>query len=84
MSNKKKDFVAETFINLAKVDYRIRFLRWYCNKFANDITIKGVMKSRELKICIEQTNLQKLKITDFVMDEKDGKTSFEAGVIIAE
>ena len=28
LSNLKKDFITEIFINLAKIDFRIKFLRW--------------------------------------------------------
>lgn len=72
LSNKKKDFVTEAFINLAKLDYRSRFLRWYANNKVDVETPEGLEKARQLEVCIEQANLTKLKITEFVM--ADGET----------
>ena len=72
LSDKKRDFVTDAFIHLAKADYRSRFLRWYAQSHPNKVDVEtpeGLKKSRELEMCIEQANLTKLKMTEFVTAE---------------
>ncbi len=36
LSDKKLDFITECFINLAKFDFRIKFLKWFLNEKIQD------------------------------------------------
>jgi hypothetical protein len=51
LTNPKKDFIAEMFIILAKLDFRVKFLEWFVqNKVASDKDekISGILKSIDL------------------------------------
>lgn len=66
LSDKKKDFVTNCFIAMAKYDYRVRFLEWYQN-FKLDPCAKGSKrKEHELSVSIEECELMKQKLTEFI------------------
>lgn len=79
---------------MAKYDYRVRFLEWYQN-FKLDPCDKGSKKKEhELSISIEECELMKQKMTEFiagvnVLDDgqqvtESRNTMMDAGVFIAK
>ena len=55
LSDAKKDFITECFINLAKLDFRKQFLLWFDNKLDKE-TPGGQKKAEEVQEGIEQSS----------------------------
>lgn len=49
LSSEKKDFISETFIILAKLDYRIVFLDWFIRTKIDKTTEAGQAKILEVE-----------------------------------
>ena len=56
MTDQKKDFITECFINLAKFDFRKQFLVWFKNNKLDNTTEIGKEKALEVDEGIEQTD----------------------------
>ena len=54
LSSIKKDFISETFIILAKLDYRVVFLDWFIKTKIDANTEAGQIKIQEIEASVAQ------------------------------
>ena len=66
MTDQKKDFITECFINLAKFDFRKQFLVWFKNNKLDNTTEIGKEKALEVDEGIEQTDQMTNSLIDFI------------------
>lgn len=66
LSDPIKDFIAEMFIILAKLDFRIKFLNWYVKEKVDVDSDEGKEKVKEVQHSISQANEMISKITEFI------------------
>jgi len=73
MSSAKKDFVCETFIVLAKLDFRKQFLEWFVRTKIDvaDYPEDFEEKKEEIKSSVEKGEQQLAKLLDFIYDGTD-------------
>lgn len=57
LSDTKNDFITDCFINLAKWDFRLKFLKWFLENKVDLYTQKGEEKEQEINESIEKTDL---------------------------
>ena len=50
MSDVKKDFIAETFIILAKLDFRKQFLHWYITTKIDEAECPPDLESKRIEL----------------------------------
>ena len=55
LSDAKNDFITDCFINLAKWDFRLKFLKWFLENKVNVYTEKGEDKEKEINDSITKT-----------------------------
>lgn len=48
LTDTKKDFIAEMFIILAKLDFRVKFLEWFIQNKVDADTYQGSEKIQEI------------------------------------
>ena len=66
LSNVKNDFITDCFINLAKWDFRNKFLKWFLDVKVDKSTEKGEEKEAELKESIMQVEHVTKDLIDFI------------------
>ena len=55
LSDKKKDFICDCIIMLAKFDFRVQFMEWYIRTKLNTSTEEGQLKNEEMKLNIKKS-----------------------------
>lgn len=66
LSNTKNDFITDCFINLAKWDFRQKFLEWFLEVKVDKSTEKGKEKEIELTESIEQVKVVTKDLIDYI------------------
>ena len=66
LTNQKKDFITECFINLAKFDFRKQFLQWFKDNKLDQTTEVGQEKAKEVIEGIEQTDQMTNSLINFI------------------
>lgn len=67
LSDEKKEFVAECFIALAKLDFRWRFLAWYKETRVVADTEEGSLKAEEVDASMDQARSMTRRLMAFVV-----------------
>lgn len=67
LSDERKEFVAECFIALAKLDFRWRFLAWYRETRVSVDTEEGRLKAEEVDASMDQARSMTRRLMAFVV-----------------
>jgi hypothetical protein len=67
LSDERKEFVAECFIALAKLDFRWRFLAWYRETRVAVDTEDGRFKAEEVEASMDQARSMTRRLMTFVV-----------------
>ena len=66
LSESKKDFITDCFINLAKFDFRKKFLQWFLDTRVNDEE-----KAQEVQEAIDQAEEMMARLIEFITEGKE-------------
>ena len=67
LQNEHKDFISDCFIALAKLDFRMQFLKWFLMNRVDRVQEQA--KAEEIVISIEELQKEIYAITDFIAGE---------------
>ena len=66
LSDSKKDFITDCFINLAKFDFRKKFLQWFL-----DTRVDDDEKAQEVQEAIDQAEQMMARLIEFITEGKE-------------